>query len=127
MCTTHCVTLYVRTTFCRLYYSAKRLYSITTQKIHRFENIVITNNEIHFAHLVELELDTTVSGYLTQRQLIETREQQLHVRQEGIQGDSVVGAQGRVQTGIQTCFLAKVGITVTVGLRCTDRVDIMID
>ena len=49
---------------------------------------------------MEIEFDTAVSGHLRQRQLIETGEQQLHVRQEGVQSNGVVGAQGGVQTAV---------------------------
>ena len=68
--------------------------------------MILTSDRI--TDLMQLEFDTAVSGHLRQRQLIETGEQQLHVRQEGVQSNGVVGAQGGVQTRIYTCLLVKV-------------------
>ena len=44
------------------------------------------------AHLVKLELDAAVSGYVREGQLVERRQQQLHEREEGLQGGDVVVA-----------------------------------
>ena len=43
-------------------------------------------------HLEQLELNAAVSAYVSQRQLVEPRQEQLHVRQEGFQGCDVVVA-----------------------------------
>ena len=56
-------------------------------------------------HLEELELDAAVRAYVSKRQLVEGRQQELHVRQERCEAAHVVVAQGRVQTGINTRLL----------------------
>ena len=66
---------------------------------------------------MQIEFDTAVSRHLRQRQLIETGEQQLHVRQEGVQSNGVVGAQGGIQAAVQTCVLVDVVVRVRPLLR----------
>ena len=57
------------------------------------------------AHLEQLELDSAVGLDVRQGQLVETGEQQLHVRQKRFEAVYVMVTQSRVQTGIQTRLL----------------------
>ena len=59
----------------------------------------------HASHLVKLKFDAAVSGHVHQRQLVQRRQQQLHVRQPGLQHSLVTAAQGRVQPRVQARFL----------------------
>ena len=63
--------------------------------------------QITFAltRLENLQLDAAVGAHVREGQLVEARQQQLHVRQKRFQAAHVVIAQSRIQTGIQTRLL----------------------
>ena len=67
-------------------------------RLQNYQSCVIT-------HLKKLELDAPVSGYLYKGQLVEARQQQLHIWQERFEAAIAVIAQGRVQTRIETRLL----------------------
>ena len=57
------------------------------------------------AHLKQLEPNSAVGLDMREGQLVEPRQQQLHVRQKRFEGAYVMVTQSSVQTGIQTRLL----------------------
>ena len=56
-------------------------------------------------HLEQLELDAAVSLHVCEGQLVESRQQKLHVREERFEGACVVVTQSRIQSMIETRLL----------------------
>ena len=56
-------------------------------------------------YLENLFFDASVSAHMRKGQQVQARQQQLHVRKEGLEAAHVVVAQGLVQTGIKAGLL----------------------